>query len=85
VKIGFKDYNIPFINSTLTISAWENERMIGAVRALSDKMFRSIIYVLPKFQNKGIGKELLKCHIEHFPNSEWIIQTKLGILISRNI
>ena len=53
------DYNIPFINSTLVVSAWENERLIGAVRVLSDKMFRSIIYdllFLPQFQNKGIGK-----------------------------
>ena len=53
------NYNIPFINSTLVVSAWENERLIGAVRVLSDKMFRSIIYdllFLPQFQNKGIGK-----------------------------
>ncbi|HAN20551.1 MAG: hypothetical protein A2Y15_01060 [Clostridiales bacterium GWF2_36_10] len=73
-----KNYNIPFINSTLVISAWENEHLIGAVRVLSDKMFRSIIYdfvVLPEFQNKGIGKELLKRCIEHFPNSEWLVQT----------
>ena len=32
MKIGFKDYNIPFINSILVISSWENERLIGAVR-----------------------------------------------------
>lgn len=73
-----KNYNIPFINSTLVISAWENERLIGAVRVLSDKMFRSIIYdllVLPEYQNKGIGKELLQRCIEHFPNSEWLVQT----------
>ena len=73
-----KNYNIPFINSTLVISAWENERLIGAVRVLSDKIFRSIIYdliVLPEFQNKGIGKELVKLCIEHFPNSEWLVQT----------
>ncbi len=73
-----KNYNIPFINSTLVISAWENERLIGAVRVLSDKMFRSIIYdllVLPEFQNKGIGKELIRRCIEHFPNSEWLVQT----------
>lgn len=75
MKIGFKDYDVPFINSILVISAWENERLIGAVRVLSDKMFRSIIYVLPKFQNKGIGNELLKYCIEHFPNSEWLVQT----------
>jgi GNAT superfamily N-acetyltransferase len=73
-----KNYNIPFINSTLVISAWENERLIGIVRVLSDKMFRSIIYdliVLPEFQNKGIGTELVKRCIENFPNSEWLVQT----------
>ena len=88
VSVGWSDgsetwdminnYNIPFINSTLVVSAWENERLIGAVRVLSDKMFRSIIYdllVLPEFQNKGIGKELLKRCIEHFPSSEWLVQT----------
>lgn len=71
-------YNVPFINSTLVISAWDNERLIGAVRVLSDKMFRSIIYdllVLPEYQNKGIGKELVRRCIEHFPNSEWLVQT----------
>ncbi len=88
VSVGWSDgsetldminnYNIPFINSTLVVSAWENERLIGAARVLSDKMFRSIIYdllVLPEFQNKGIGKELLKRCIERFPSSEWLVQT----------
>jgi predicted N-acetyltransferase YhbS len=31
--------------------------------------------VLPEFQNKGIGKELIKRCIEHFQNSEWLVQT----------
>ena len=88
VSVGWSDgsetpnmidnYNIPFIHSTLVISAWENERLIGAVRVLSDKMFRSIIYdllVLPEFQNRGIGNELVRRCIAHFPNSEWLVQT----------
>jgi len=71
-------FNMPFINSTLVISAWENDRLVGAVRVLSDKIIRSIIYDLvidPEFQNKGIGKELVKRCIEHFPSSEWLVQT----------
>jgi len=92
-----KNYNLPFINSTLVISAWDNDRLIGAVRVLSDKMFRSIIYdllVLPEFQNKGIGKELIKRCIEHFPNSEWLVQTtekisgyyeKFGFKINKDV
>jgi len=73
-----KNYNIPFINSTLVISTWENEKLIGFVRVLSDKMFRSIIYDLavdPEYQNNGIGSELIKKCIEHFPNSEWLVGT----------
>jgi len=75
VKAG---YGIPWINSTLVVSAWVGERLIGAVRVLSDTMFRSIIYdlmVLPEYQNMGIGAELLRRCIAHFPNSEWLVQT----------
>jgi ribosomal protein S18 acetylase RimI-like enzyme len=73
-----KGYCIPWVNSTLVVSAWANERLIGAVRVLSDTMFRSIIYdllVLPEYQNKGIGSELLRRCIERFPDSEWLVQT----------
>jgi len=76
------NYNIPFINSTLVISAWHNNRLVGVVRVLSDKMFRSIIYDLivdPEFQNNGIGSELIKLCIEQFPNSEWLVETKQNI------
>ena len=71
-------FNIPFINSTIVISAWENEHLIGAVRVLSDKFGRSIIYDLvidPEYQNKGIGRELVRRCIAHYPNSEWSLET----------
>ena len=92
-----KNYNKPFINSTLVVSAWENEQLIGAVRVLSDQMFRSIIYdllVLPDYQNKGIGKELVRRCIGHYPDSEWLVQTtekiygyyeKLGFKINNDV
>jgi predicted N-acetyltransferase YhbS len=31
--------------------------------------------VLPEFQRNGIGKELIKRCIEHFPDSEWLVGT----------
>lgn len=77
-----KVFNVPFINSTLVISAWENDRLIGVVRVLSDKVVRSVIYDLvidQEYQNKGIGKELVKRCIQHFPNSEWLVQTEKHI------
>jgi ribosomal protein S18 acetylase RimI-like enzyme len=73
-----ENFNMPFINSTVVISAWENDSLVGCVRVLSDKIFRSVIYdlaVLPEYQNKGIGKELIKRCIEHFPESEWLVGT----------
>lgn len=92
-----KYFNIPFINSTLVISAWDNDRLVGTVRVLSDKIIRSIIYDLvidPEYQNKGIGQELVKRCIEHFPDSEWLVQTtkeissyyeKLGFKINDDV
>ena len=73
------NFNIPFINSTLVISAWDKENLIGVVRVLSDKIIRSVIYdlvVLPEYKGKGIGNELVKRCIEHFPKTEWLVQTE---------
>lgn len=91
-----ENFNKNFINSTLVFSAWIDGKLIGCVRVLSDKMFRSIIYdlaVLPEFQNKGIGNELVRRCIETFPNSEWLVQTetasrfyeKMGFSVNKDI
>jgi len=72
------NFNKPFINSTLVVSAWNDDLLVGCIRVLSDKMFRSVIYdlaVLPEYQGNGIGKELVKRCREQCPNSEWIVGT----------
>lgn len=64
------------------ISAWDDDRLVGAVRVLSDKAIRSGIYDLvvdPEYQNRGIGKELVRRCIAHFPDSEWLVQTEKHI------
>ncbi|NLE44411.1 MAG: GNAT family N-acetyltransferase [Chloroflexi bacterium] len=73
-----KNFNVPFLNSTVVISAWENDCLVGCVRVLSDRVVRSVIYdlaVAPAFQNQGIGRELVRRCIEHFPDSEWLVGT----------
>jgi ribosomal protein S18 acetylase RimI-like enzyme len=63
-----KKFNAPFINSTLVISAWDDDRLVGAARVLSDKVIRSGIYDLvvdPEYRNMGIGKELVRGCIAH--------------------
>ena len=72
------NFNKPFINSTIVFSAWDNDLLVGCVRVLSDKMFRSVIYdlaVLPEYQGNGIGKELVKKCREQYQNSEWLVGT----------
>ncbi|MFO7969048.1 MAG: GNAT family N-acetyltransferase [Candidatus Izemoplasmatales bacterium] len=49
-------------NSLFSISAWDETNLIGLIRVVGDDL--SIIYiqdllVLPEYQRKGIGKELL--------------------------
>lgn len=72
------NFNMPFINSTIVISAWNDGVLVGCVRVLSDLMFRSVIYdlaVLPDYQGNGIGKELVRMCREQIPNSEWLVGT----------
>lgn len=74
-----KNFNIPFINSTIVISAWVDGKLVGCVRVLSERVFRSIIYdlaVMPEFQNQGIGKELVKRCRKYFPDSERLVGTE---------
>ncbi len=73
-----ENFNKPFINSTIVVSAWDEDKLVGCVRALSDTMFRSVIYdlaVLPEYQGRGIGSSLVKKCIEFYPNSEWSLET----------
>ena len=72
------NFNKPFINSTFVFSAWDNDKLVGCIRALSDKIFRSVIFdlaVLPRYQKCGIGSSLLKKCIESCPDSEWTLGT----------
>lgn len=74
-------FNIGFLNSTFVFSAWIDGRLVGCVRVLSDLHFRSIIYdlaVLPEYQKKGIGKELVQRCINACESSEWLVQTDMA-------
>ena len=88
VKVGWckvdngnhsEHFNKPFVNSTLVISAWHGEQLVGTVRVISDTIIRSIIYdvaVDPAFQGNGIGRELVRRCVASVPNSEWLVGTE---------
>ena len=72
------NFNIAFLNSAFVFSAWVDGKLAGCVRVLSDLHFRSVIYdlaVLPEFQNRGIGRELVRRCRNACESSEWLVQT----------
>lgn len=71
-------FNVGFLDSTFVFSAWINGKLVGCVRVLSDRHFRSVILdlaVLPEFQKKGIGRELVQRCLDACQGSEWLVQT----------
>jgi ribosomal protein S18 acetylase RimI-like enzyme len=50
------------LQKTMNITAWQNDRLVGCVRILTDGYFFGTIteiLVLPEFQKTGIGKQLM--------------------------
>lgn len=83
-----ENFNKGFINSTFVFSAWDNNKLVGCVRVLSDLVFRSVIYdlaVLPEYQHHGIGKELVQKCMEACPDSEWLVQTDEAVSFYKKI
>jgi GNAT superfamily N-acetyltransferase len=49
--------------SMYMVSAWDGERLVGFTRAISDGAFNAYVsttVVLPDYQHKGIGRELVR-------------------------
>lgn len=73
-----RQFHMPFVHSTRVVSAWEDGRLIGAVRVLSDRIVRSVLYDLavdPAHQGRGVGRELVSRCLACYPDTEWFLQT----------
>ncbi|WP_281249443.1 GNAT family N-acetyltransferase [Fictibacillus arsenicus] len=60
------------LQKTMNITAWQNDRLVGCVRILTDGYFFgtiSEILVLPEFQKMRIGKQLMELAWEASPTS----------------
>ena len=61
-------------NSDIVISAWDENKLIGTVRAISDTFAHGIIYGLtvgPNYPTSEIAKELIKRCIAKYPKIQW--------------
>ncbi|WP_286166426.1 GNAT family N-acetyltransferase [Bacillus sp. E(2018)] len=63
------------LHKTLNITAWDQEKLVGCVRILTDGYFFGTIpeiLVRPDYQGKKIGKHLMEMAFEHSPTSLFI-------------
>jgi ribosomal protein S18 acetylase RimI-like enzyme len=54
---------LAFRNSPLKVFAFDGARLVGAGRALSDGVWRAVLYdvaVLPEYQGRGIGSRIIR-------------------------
>ena len=62
-------------NSSHVVSAWDQDRLVGLVRALDDGATVAFLHYLlvdPAYQGKHIGEELMKRILAHFDEHLYI-------------
>src|SRR5262245_50620621 len=60
-----------FVNSSLVCFAYDDSRLIGASRAITDGEYHGLIYdvaVLPEYQGHGIGRRMVEELIARVPS-----------------
>lgn len=66
-------------NSTIVISAWNRKEVVGAIRALTDKLVTGVIFSLvvkSKYQKQSIGTKLIKKCIVTYPGLIWYLKAR---------
>ena len=62
--------------SMYVISAWDGDRLVGFARAISDGAFNaylSTVAVLPEYQKRGIGRELISRLLEGRDHLQFVL------------
>ncbi len=65
-----------FANSLLVLAAYENDALLGLIRAVGDGatiVYVQDILVYPEFQRKGVGSALMKAMLERFGQVRQIV------------
>jgi len=67
-KLNSSELHLAIVNSWFTISAYDNDKLVGFGRIVSDGIVHAMIYdmiLLTDYQRKGIGSIILKKLLEH--------------------
>ncbi len=66
-------------NSDAVFSAWDEDKLAGAARVITDKLVHGLIYGLavnPEYNTNEIAKELISKCISLYPNIRWSVETE---------
>jgi len=67
-----RQYTKEALGKTINTTVWDNDKLVGCVRVLTDGYFFGTIteiLVLPDYQKQGIGKQLMSIAFETSPTS----------------
>ncbi len=67
---------VAFQNSLFVLTAWHNEQLIGALRAVGDNatiVFVQDVIVLKQYHRQGVGKSMLDLFLEYFKTVRQIV------------
>lgn len=84
VGMGYFDAEVhkrAFENSYTVIFIYDNDKLIGFGRAISDGAYQAGIYdvaVIPEYQGKGIGKIIIQHIIASIPQCNFILYAAIG-------
>lgn len=70
-----------FENSHTVIFVFDDDKLIGFGRAITDGVYQAAIYdlaVLPEYQGKGLGKEIVNNIIKRIPQCSFILYASPG-------
>jgi ribosomal protein S18 acetylase RimI-like enzyme len=62
--------------SQVVLTAYDQSRIVGFVRAISDGVIHSAVYdlvVLPDYQGRGVGKKLMQLIMERLPMERGVV------------
>ena len=77
VKIHQRAFN----NSHTVVFVFDEDKLIGFGRAISDGEYQAAIYdvaVMPSYQGKGIGKTIVRAIVGNIPNCNCILYASPG-------
>ena len=78
-----------YLNSDKVHSAWDDDKLIGTARVISDKYAHGLIYGLaidPKYDTQTIAQELIRKCMDEYPEIQWtVIAEKWEVSIFKNL